>query len=224
MFAIKAFWAGRKKLFLIITLSCLSVGLVMLGIDRYVSESASGRIFEELEKCPQVPVAVVLGTSKYYNGRLNVFYLYRIRAAAELFRAGKVNGILVSGDNSRKDYDEPSRMKEDIVELGVPGEFVTCDYAGFRTLDSIVRAKEVFGQSRFIVVSQRFHCERAVFLGHRKGYDVYGYCANDAHGYWHLKVRMREIFARFKAGLDLAMRVKPKYLGKPVTVNLHDVK
>jgi SanA protein len=193
-----------------------------VGIDYRITSSVKNRVFVELDRCPEMPVAVVLGTAKYYHGRHNVFYLYRIAAAAELYKAGKIRGILVSGDNSRKDYDEPGQMKRDLMEQGVPEEFITCDYAGFRTLDSIVRAKEVFGLGRFIVVSQRFHCERAVFLGQKTGCEVYGYCAGDATGYWHLKVRVRETLARVKAVLDLSLGKRPRYLGEPVAVSLKE--
>ena len=115
-------------------------------------------------------------------------------------------------------------MKADLVELGVPQSYITCDYAGFRTLDSIVRAKDIFGQNKFIVISQQFHCERAIYLGRKMGCDIYGYCANDVSGWWHLKVRTREIFARCKTILDLILNVKPKYLGEPVAIELGNKK
>jgi SanA protein len=111
-------------------------------------------------------------------------------------------------------------MKADLIEMGIPEEYITCDYAGFRTLDSVVRAKEVFGQDRFIIVSQRFHCQRGIYIADRIGCSAYGYSASDVSGPWHLKVRLREVLARCKALVDTTIGVAPKYLGDPVAVNL----
>ena len=197
--------------------------LGVLGTDSLVGLAATKRIYASAEQCPSAPVAVVLGLAKKVKGRLNRFYMPRLEAAAELFLLGKVRGLIVSGDNSRQDYDEPGQMKADLVELGVPARYVTCDYAGFRTLDSVVRAAEVFGQTRFVVVSQRFHCQRAVFLARQKGYDVWGYAATDVSGYSGIKVRARECLARCKAAVDLwILRTKPKFLGEPVSVVLRE--
>jgi SanA protein len=217
---VKSQIAKRKELcFRLVILA--GVGLLcLLAVDGYVTDSAEGKIFENLEDCPKAPVALVLGTAKYYHGRNNLFYTYRLQAASELFKSGKVRAILVSGDNSGKDYDEPGQMKTDLIEMGVPKEYITCDYAGFRTLDSVVRAKEVFGQKQFIIVSQRFHCERGIYIAGEIGCTAYGYPAGDVSGPWHLKVRLREIFARCKAVYDVAFGVEPKFYGEPVVVNM----
>src|SRR5690606_11301793 len=111
------------------------------------------------------PVALVLGTSRMLaDGRPNRYYAFRIEAALALFHAGKCEKIVVSGDNGTVTYNEPEDMKADLIAGGVPEERIVCDYAGFRTLDSVVRFKEVFGQTTGIVVSQRFHNERAIFI------------------------------------------------------------
>lgn len=209
----------RKRLQILAVLVVCGTGFLYC-VDSHVGSTAEGRIFDKVEDCPDVPVAVVLGTAKYYYGRDNLFYIYRIRAAAELYKAGRVKAIIVSGDNSRKDYDEPSQMKADLVELGVDEEYITCDYAGFRTLDSIIRAEKVFGQKNIIVISQRFHCERAVFLAQKKGYEAYGYVAKDVQGCHGAKVRLREILARCKAVMDLIIDKQPKYLGEQVVVQI----
>ena len=161
----------------------------------------------------------MLGCGKYTQGRPNLYYKYRIDAAAQLWKAGKVDAILVSGDNSRKDYDEPSSMKSDLVEKGVPAEYITVDYAGFRTLDSVIRAKEIFGLDNYIVVSQPFHCQRAVYLANAKGQDVIGCCAADVGGGSGFKVRLRETLARAMAVLDIMLSKSPKYLSKQESVN-----
>ena len=161
-------------------------GLLVWGIaDMGIRIASSGRLYDKttIEQVPDARAAVVLGCVRMLkDGSRNQFYGYRIRAAAELYKAGKVKAIIVSGDNHVKGYDEPSDMKEDLVAAGIPAEKVVCDYAGFRTLDSVVRAKEVFGAERFIVVSQPFHVRRALFLAWGFGCDAYGYAAEDVRG------------------------------------------
>ena len=178
---------------------------------------SAGRVFgpEELGSVPVQRAAVVLGCVKTLpNGLDNLYYSRRIAAAAELYKAGKVRCLIVSGDNHVKGYDEPSDMKDSLVAAGVPAEHVVCDYAGFRTLDSVVRAKEVFGLDAFLIVSQRDHVRRAVFLARGFGADAYGYAAPDVNGRYSIKTTIREQFAKLKAALDVIIRRKPKFLGK----------
>ena len=173
---------------------------------------SAGRVFgpDEIGSVPVQRAAVVLGCVKTLpNGLDNLYYARRISAAAELYKAGKVRCLIVSGDNHAKGYDEPSDMKDSLVAAGVPAEHIVCDYAGFRTLDSVVRAKEVFGLDSFLVVSQRDHVRRAVFLAR-----AYGYAAPDVNGRYSIKTTIREQFAKLKAVLDVVIRRKPKFLGK----------
>lgn len=193
--------------------------VIALSLDHTVARSAVNRLHTGLDDVPPHDIALVLGTAKYARGGLNVFYTRRIQAAADLFHAGKVRGILVSGDNGRKGYDEPTAMREDLIAAGVPAEAITRDFAGFRTLDSVIRAREVFGLESAIVVSQRFHCERAIYLGSAHGLELVGYCAEDAPARWHLRVRARETAARTKAWLDVHILGKsPRFLGERETV------
>jgi SanA protein len=202
----------------------LLVGLlppaIVLGIDLAISVSTNGAIYDDVAAVPPKPVALLLGCSKYFSGYENPFYNHRITAAAELYRAGKVRGILVSGDNSTTSYDEPSDIKADLVAAGVPAEYITLDYAGFRTWDSLVRARDVFGQRSMVIVSQRFHCQRAIFLARRLDLDVVGYAAADVAGQGGRNIRRREILARTKAVLDLLTGAEPKFLGQPEPVTL----
>ena len=148
----------------IITLGVVVLAFILycnIRIDRY----AKSRVYDHVDELPHYHTALLLGTSP--RGRFggpNGFFVARIDAAAELYHAGKVDRILVSGDNRHKDYNEPEAMRRALVEKGVPEEIIFLDYAGFRTYDSVVRAKEVFCQTGFIVVSQKFHTERAVFI------------------------------------------------------------
>ena len=192
-------------------------GLLVWGIaDVGIRIASSGRLYDKttVEQVPDARAAVVLGCVRMLkDGSRNQFYGYRIRAAAELYKAGKVKAIIVSGDNHVKGYDEPSDMKEDLVAADIPAEKVVCDYAGFRTLDSVVRAKEVFGAERFIVVSQPFHVRRALFLAWGFGCDAYGYAAEDVRGINSIMTLLREQLAKVAALMDVVIRRQPKFLG-----------
>lgn len=212
-----------KKLFFLVLLAGLFLGAAAVAFavwaDGHVAARAAGRVYDNIDEIPQRDVALVLGTSKYANGRLNSFYASRIRAAAALYNAGKVDGILVSGDNGSDDYNEPAEMKADLVALGVPADYITADYAGFRTLDSIYRAEEVFGLQTYTVVSQPFHLERALYLAGQRGQDAIGFAAYGPSGYWGRRVRAREVLARALAVLDVELlRREPRFLGEPVYV------
>lgn len=192
-----------------------------LAIDRSIHRSTRDRVHRAVTDVPAADVALVLGTARTVaGGRRNLFYDARLRAAAELFHAGKVRGVLVSGDNSRASYDEPTAMKQDLVLLGVPAEYVTCDYAGFRTLDSIIRARDVFGLERFVVVSQAFHCERALFLADQSGIDATAVAADPVGGFNGWKIRAREVLARTKAVIDVGLGTEPRYRGDEESVAL----
>lgn len=216
-------WLTRRRLLAGFVLSWMLIGLAVLLADRAVTRAGAGRLFTAAREAPRTDVALVLGTSPRFKAAKNPFYEARMDAAAELFRSGAVRGILVSGDNSRKDYDEPTWMKADLVARGVPAEYVTCDYAGFSTLDSIKRAGPVFGQQRVILVSQRFHLERALFLARAAGLDAAGFVAQDAPFQWRLRVRSREALARVKAVADVWLNRQPHFLGKREYVNLASV-
>ena len=128
-------------------------------------------------------MGLVLGCStNLADGRPNPYFVHRIEAATALYAEGVVAYLLVSGDNGTRDYDEPTMIKAALVERGVPAHRIVLDYAGFRTLDSVIRAREVFGIDDFVVVSQRFHCERAVLLARRLGMHATGYAASDVPG------------------------------------------
>ncbi|AQQ71528.1 vancomycin high temperature exclusion protein [Limihaloglobus sulfuriphilus] len=192
--------------------------LSVLLLDMYVGSFSDNRLYTSAQNVPPKRAALVLGTVKTFQGRPNLFYEYRLNAAAQLWNAGKIDAIVVSGDNSEKHYDEPTSMKNDLIERGIPAEFITADYAGFRTLDSIVRASEIFGLDDYIIVSQRFHCQRALYLASQKGYKAIGFCADDVPGTAGKKQRLREILARTKAVMDILINTKPKFLGEKETV------
>ena len=141
-------------------------------------------------------------------------------ATVALFNAKKIKAIVVSGDNGSKDYDEPTTMRDDLVARGIPSKYITIDYAGFRTLDSIVRAEAIFDLKDYIIVSQQFHLERAIYLAHAKGQKVIGFVAKDfKNTIWAKKMEHRELLARAKAFFDVHLGVEPRFYGEKVKVN-----
>ncbi len=180
---------------------CVLAGLVFTGYANWQIYRCGRFVYENTDDVPEREYGLLLGTVKMLGQWHNMFYVYRIQAAAELYKAGKVRKIIVSGDNSRKGYDETSDMKNDLVALGIPEENVLCDYAGFRTLDSVVRTENVFGVKQYTVISQRFHCERAVYIAQAHGHDTAGFAAKDPVRTVY-RIYFREIFARVLAWLD----------------------
>ncbi|MCS6842752.1 MAG: YdcF family protein [Caldilineales bacterium] len=216
----RRFWI---RLALLTGTSALALMALMWWANGRVAEAAAGRVYTRLEDLPARPVALVLGTSKYSRGRLNSYYVGRIRAAAELYHSGKVAGILVSGDNGSASYNEPAQMMADLVALGVSAEHITADYAGFRTLDSIYRAGDVFGLDSYVIVTQAFHLPRALYLAQRKGHDAVGYAAPGPRRGVSPRLLAREVLARSVAVLDTAVLNRgPRYLGEPVEVRLRN--
>ena len=135
-----------------------------------------------------------------------------------LYKAGKIERILVNGDNGKKTYSEPDMMKEDLVKAGIPAAHIYCDYAGFSTMDSMIRAKKVFGVSDFTVISQNFHNERAIAIALWYGLDVYGYNAKDIRRGRGTKVMIREVFARGLMVVDNIIGRQPRYLGEMIAI------
>ena len=151
---------------------------------------------------------MLLGTSPVLaDGRSNLYFTHRIRAAAELYRAGKVRYIIASGDNRKHGYNEPEAMKAALIAQGIPAERIIPDYAGIRTLDSVLRARSIFGQPSYIIVSQKFHNERAVYLARAHGIRAGGF-----------KTRVREYGARMKMYLDLLTGKQPKHGGETIAL------
>jgi len=188
-----------------------------------IVSSAKDSIYSTVSETPEGnKVALLLGTSRYtVRGYANLYFKYRINAAVELYRAGKIKHIIVSGDNSLKEYNEPKQMQQALIQKGVPESAITLDYAGFRTLDSVVRCKKVFGQQKFIIISQKFHIERALFIAHKYGIDAIGFAAMDPPEKYSIKTKVREVFAKTKAVIDLyIIHKKPKFLGKKEIISI----
>ncbi|MGR6861262.1 SanA/YdcF family protein [Aliivibrio salmonicida] len=194
----------------------VSVTLIasVLAADFYMSFSTRTQLYQDIEVLPAQETALVLGTSKYIRRTLNPYYQYRIDAAIELYKQNKVSHFLLSGDNAHRSYNEPWTMKRDLLKAGIPEEIITLDYAGFRTLDSVQRAKEIFDANSLTIVTQQFHCQRAVFIANNFDMDTVCLVVPSPSGWANTKIRIREVLARTKAMLDLyVFHVQPKFLG-----------
>ena len=204
---------------------CIMTALALLGVvaiivaEYAITNSAKEKTFDSVDVIPKNKVGLLLGTSKYVlNGRQNLFYVYRIQAAVALFNAQKIEYIIISGDNGRTEYDEPTDMKNDLMAKGIPESAIYLDYAGFRTLDSVVRSKEIFAQDTITIISQQFHNQRAIYIATHKGMDAIGYNAKDVHTLISMRIVIREKLARVKTLLDVLLCVNPKYLGETIDI------
>ncbi|GLX37379.1 hypothetical protein Sros01_34520 [Streptomyces roseochromogenus] len=189
------------------------MGLCVLALlpSTWTHVSAADRL-RTTARAPAAEVAVVFGAG-LWNGRPTPYLANRLDAAVELYRTGKVKVVLVTGDNSRREYDEPDAMRTYLTAHGVPDGRVVSDYAGFDTWDSCVRAREIFGVRRAVLVSQGFHIHRAVALCQAAGVDAYGVGVDDAHDATWYYGGAREVFAAGKAALDAVLRPDPTFLG-----------
>jgi SanA protein len=181
--------------------------LVLLSIVvcyNWVKLVASGKCYDTISMLPPKEYALVMGTAKWVSYRnLNLYYQYRIAAATSLYEAGKVKKLIVSGAAFPGKYNQATEMRNTLIEKGVPSENIISDEAGYRTLDSMVRCKNIFLQDDIVVVSQHFHNERAVFIGNFKKIKTIAFNAQDVRGKAHLRMILRESLARVKCVLDI---------------------
>ena len=197
--------------------------VVIVGAAEVIHRAAANRIIDYPARLPVNEVGLVLGTSRESGGpgRPNPHFYNRIEAAALLYREGRVQHLLLSGDNGSRGYDEPADMKAALLARGIPEDAVTLDDAGFRTLDSVVRAKEVFGQQKLTIITDRFHAYRAVFLARHCGLDAVAFPSAEVEMRWSMKARTRECFADVKACLDLyVLHTQPRFLGPRIEVKV----
>jgi SanA protein len=204
------------KIFLLLIVA----GIIFIAFANYnIKKESAPFISNTIASLPDTKTAVLLGTSKTLsNGMPNAYFYNRIQAAIDLYKSGKIKYVIVSGDNSTKEYNEPEDMQLTLIKYGIPEDKIILDHAGFRTLDSVVRAKEIFGQTKLIIISQKFHNERAVFLAWKNGIEAYGYNANDVNKYAGLKTNLREYLAKAKVYWDLLFGVEPKFGGEKIVI------
>jgi SanA protein len=211
---------GRQKKIVWGLLGSFIIALLLtITCDYIIEDKAKGFTYSSFQEIPKNRVGLLLGTAKYQRaGGVNPYFQYRINAAVNLFQKGKVDFILVSGDNSHRSYNEPIAFQKELILRGIPEECIFLDYAGFSTLDSVIRAKEIFGQTRFTIISQKFHNERAIYLAQKHGIEAIGFNAKDLQGTRAIRVKTREYLARTKAVLDILRGAKPKFLGEPISI------
>jgi SanA protein len=205
--------AKKIALFLTITL------VIFLIVTNMTIMSYANHTLDDTSKLPQEYACLVLGTSKKLtNGSPNLFYEYRMNAALAVYSSGKCKKIVVSGDNRHANYNEPKQMKKSLMEKGIPEAAIHCDYAGGRTLDSVIRFKKVFGQSTGIVISQKFHNERAIFIASHNNITLTGFNAKEVNLFNSFKTKGREVLSRGLAVLDVIFHSKPRHLGEKVLI------
>ncbi|MCX8712085.1 YdcF family protein [Gilliamella sp. B2969] len=207
-----------KKLLAYFIGFCFIIITLILGLDYWISYKTAPYIYQDENQLPHRAIGVVLGTSKYVRGGgINGFYRNRIDGAINLYWQGKVDYLLLSGDNALLSYNEPITMQKDLIKAGIPKESIVLDYAGFRTFDSVVRANKVFDANDFTIITQEFHCERAIFIALAQGIQAQCFAVPSPD---NMKlVRIREMFARVSAFVDLyILNQKPKYLGPVIPI------
>lgn len=197
-------------------LTILIVLLILLILPwGWISWVTKGNIYRDPDLLPKNHVWLLLGTTPSVNGMNNIFFTTRIEAAKTLFERGKIEHILVSWDNSTKAYNEPEAMRKALLKAWIPESAITLDYAWFRTLDSVVRAKEIFGQwSGFTIISQPFHVERALFIARANHIEAVGYWAANVSLSIGISTYIREIGARWRAIIDSLLGTDPVILGE----------
>lgn len=204
----------RKRLRWIILSAAIAGGLFVWATNSTILASADGRIYSDITKVPTEPVGLVLGTSPFFNGGKNPFFEGRMDAAAALYKAHKVAKLLVSGDNHVQSYDEPTAMRDALVARGVPVSDIDLDDAGFRTLDSVVRAHKVFGIDRCTIVTDDFHLPRALYIASNANLDAVGYQSVPLPRSVQPTVYLREVGSRVLAWVDLhVLNRQPRFLG-----------
>ena len=215
----------RAKLFLLLggaaAVGAISATAAIAYSARRIDRASARAVAPDLSTLPRKRVGLVLGCSPTLrSGRENEYFKNRIAAAAEAYHAGKVEYLLVSGDNHSASYDEPTAMRDALVRLGVPAARIVLDYAGFSTLDSVVRARDVFGLSDLCIISQRDHAQRALYIAQTKGVLAVAYPAKEVSVRNGLRTRLRESLARVSTLLDLHVLGRtPRFLGPRIEID-----
>jgi len=209
----------KHKIFISVIGLGLVIGSTSYFINHHISNHYNHKIYTQTDKIPHSRVALLLGTAKTFNGRDNLYFTTRINAAAQLYHAKKIEKIVASGDNSRLGYDEATDMEQALIQKGIHPDDIYLDYAGFRTLDSVVRLKKVFGVKQVTIISQRTHCQRALFIANNHAIEAIAFEARDIAHAGKLKLQIREYLARVKAWIDVKIINKsPKFLGKHIEI------
>lgn len=209
-----------KKILWICAALFTALVVFTMVVNVKVEKYSEGRIYTSTDSVPHNRVALLLGTNpQNRRGGVNTYFTNRIKIASDLYHAGKADYILASGDNHTQLYDEPTAMRDSLIARGVPEDRIVLDFAGFRTLDSVVRAKEVFGCDSLTIISQADHCARALHLAKANGIEAIAVAAPTwASRRVRLRLALREWLARDKMVLDLWLGKQPHFLGEKIAI------
>ena len=208
-----------QRLLRYVIIFLIVVLIAVVGTVNYlVSNSTKKQIYSDVNLIPKNKVGLLLGTAKFKDKArhiVNLYYQNRIDATVTLYMAGKIDYVIVSGDSTTF-YNEPVLMKEDLVARGIPAAKIYMDNAGFRTLDSILRCRDIFGEDHFTIISQGFHNQRALYIANHKNVSAIAYNAADGDSFWD--ATFREKMARVKMALDLLLNKQAQYYGERVEI------
>ena len=221
------FWCSKqrqeimkyKKLKRISAITLILIFAATFMANHSVESATESRVYDDAATIPANRVGLLLGTSRLLsNGRMNQYFTYRIDAVVRLINAHKIKYVVISGDNSKKSYNEPQDMKDALMARGLPESRIYLDYAGFRTYDSVYRMQAIFGQTDFTIISQEFHNKRALYIAQTLKLHAIGFNARNVTKYYGFKTNVREKFSRVKMFIDLALGKKPRFLGNKVEI------
>ena len=215
--SLRPYFVRLRRFRLPIAIAAVVACAFVVFANLHILRANRDRLYTRTEDIPARETGLVLGANRVLgDGRPNLYFTYRMDAAAALYHAGKVRRLLVSGDNGHTGYDEPGMMKAALVARGVPASAIVCDYAGFRTLDSVIRAQNVFGLRSCVIITQRYHNTRALEVARATGLDAVGFCARDVDLRGSVRAELREVASRTVAMLDLYVwRKQPRFPGPP---------
>lgn len=209
----KRFW--RTTVIIIVLLP-----LAVIWVTNYVvNTTTAAQLYNDVNTIPKNKVGLLLGTAKYQDKArhiINPYYQNRIDATVALYMAGKIDFIIVSGDNSSVFYNEPALMKEDLIARGIPEKKIYMDNAGFRTLDSILRCRDIFREDHITIISQKFHNQRALYIANHKQVTAVAFNAASGGSLWD--EISREKLARVKMVFDLLFNTQAKYYGERIEI------
>lgn len=205
-----------------IAICLLLAVLVFAGVNLWMTRAERPYIYQNISTVPANDVALVLGTGPFTaKGHPNLHFTVRVNAAAKLYKSGKTKHLLLSGDNHIRGYDEPTEMKNALLKLGVPDAAMTLDYAGLRTLDSMERARKIFGQTNLTLITEEFHAARSIFLARHFGIHAVVCCAEQLPPEWNYTVDIRETIARVLAVFDVYVWHRgARHLGDPIAIHV----
>lgn len=212
----------RLGLYLVLGLGAVALLMALFAwlAERSLAREADAHSTSDVARVRSAKVALVLGTAPIGpEGGPNRYLVYRLDAAAALWHAGKVKYLLVSG-NRDGSYDEPTAMRDGLIARGVPASAIYRDFAGYRTRDSVLRARDVYGQTELLIVSQRFHVARAMFIARHEGMAGWGFDARDVDRPYSIFTELRRFPSALVAYLELATRPGPQETGPPVAIGV----